>query len=308
MTDTKSIYRSFCQNHQVPLFHEAYWWDAVTDDWDVAMGRVDKDYIFFPFSIERKLHFRLIRNPHLTPYSGFIFSGNFSPQLEEVLLLDLFKHLPECDYLNIDLRPEYQNNFPLPFNIQQKRTNLLTLRDPLEIFKDFKPSLQRQIRKAERNALKCRPAKHMDEFYQLYEKTFLKQKRKPSVEMLIFEKVGKLIQEKNCGQILVIEDQQQQLHAAMILVYDHERAYYLSGGSDPQFYTQGGMSFLLWEAIQISCKLEKKYFDFEGSMIPQIDRFFKNFKGEEVSYRSIEKMNSGLFQTLQKIKNWMPHL
>jgi hypothetical protein len=68
------------------------------------------------------------------------------------------------------------------------------------------------------------------------------------------------------------------------------------------------MSFLLWEAIQISCKLEKKYFDFEGSMIPQIDRFFKNFKGEEVSYRSIEKMNSGLFQTLQKIKNWMPHL
>lgn len=272
------------------------------------MGKVDKDYIFFPFSIERKLHFRLIRNPHLTPYSGFIFSGKFSPQLEEVLLLDLFKHFPECDYLNIDLRPEYLNNFTLPFNIHQKRTNLLTLREPLEIFKNFKPSLQRQIRKAERNALKCRPAKNLDEFYQLYEKTFHKQKRKPPVEKLIFEKVSQLIQEKKCGQILIIEDQQQQLHAAMILVYDHERAYYLSGGSNPQYYKQGGMSFLLWEAIQISCNLGKKYFDFEGSMITQIDRFFKNFMGEEVSYRSIEKINSGLFQTLQKIKNWMTNL
>ncbi len=68
------------------------------------------------------------------------------------------------------------------------------------------------------------------------------------------------------------------------------------------------MSFLLWEAIQISCNLGKKYFEFEGSMLTQIDRFFKNFMGEEVSYRSIEKINSGLFQTLQKIKNWMTNL
>ena len=72
----------------------------------------------------------------------------------------------------------------------------------------------------------------------------------------------------------------------MWLCYDDQNAYYLAGGTDAKFYGSGSMSLLLWKAIQESIVLHKKVFDFEGSMVNNVNKFFKNFGTQEIEYIS----------------------
>ena len=45
----------------------------------------------------------------------------------------------------------------------------------------------------------------------------------------------------------------------------------------------------MWEAIKFAKKLGIKYFDFEGSMVPQIERYFRGFGGKLTPYYRINK-------------------
>jgi hypothetical protein len=46
---------------------------------------------------------------------------------------------------------------------------------------------------------------------------------------------------------------------------------------------------LLWEGIQLASNYKCHTFDFEGSMIPGVERFFRSFGGEPVVYNNISK-------------------
>ena len=51
------------------------------------------------------------------------------------------------------------------------------------------------------------------------------------------------------------------------------------------------MSALLWEAILYSKnELKAQVFDFEGSMIPSIERYFRKFGGELTPYYTLNSL------------------
>jgi hypothetical protein len=52
-------------------------------------------------------------------------------------------------------------------------------------------------------------------------------------------------------------------------------------GSDPRFRTSGAMSLLTWEAIKYAGQVTRR-FDFEGSMLRPVERFFRAFGGRQV--------------------------
>ena len=58
------------------------------------------------------------------------------------------------------------------------------------------------------------------------------------------------------------------------------------------------MPLLLWEAIQFSSDVTRK-FNFEGSMIKSIEKFFRAFGGRQVPYLEITKTNSILIKLNQ---------
>jgi hypothetical protein len=60
-------------------------------------------------------------------------------------------------------------------------------------------------------------------------------------------------------------------------------ASYLMGGSDPSLRTSGAMSLLMWEAIKFAGQVARR-FDFEGSMLRPVERFFRAFGGRQVSF------------------------
>ena len=79
--------------------------------------------------------------------------------------------------------------------------------------------------------------------------------------------------------------------SAAWIVWDDRRAYYLLGGYDNSFRSNNAMALALWRAIQFtSVELGLSEFDFEGSMVAPIERFFRKFGGTlmptfTVSYR-----------------------
>ena len=62
-----------------------------------------------------------------------------------------------------------------------------------------------------------------------------------------------------------------------------QSAYDLMGGSDPSLRTSGAMSLLMWEAIKFAGQVTRR-FDFEGSMLQPVERFFRAFGGRQVRF------------------------
>lgn len=77
--------------------------------------------------------------------------------------------------------------------------------------------------------------------------------------------------------------------ACTFCIYDSKTAYYLLGGYDSEDKHHGAGALSLWEAIKYAKESGLKSFDFEGSMIPQIEKYFRGFGGQLTPYYRINK-------------------
>ncbi|MFK7972340.1 MAG: hypothetical protein AB8F95_18365 [Bacteroidia bacterium] len=76
--------------------------------------------------------------------------------------------------------------------------------------------------------------------------------------------------------------------------------YYLAGAQDPESKDEGAMYRLLWEAMLEAERQGCTLFDFEGSMISGVARFFRQFGASPVPYFSLKKNRLPLLGMLQK--------
>lgn len=79
--------------------------------------------------------------------------------------------------------------------------------------------------------------------------------------------------------------------ACTFCIFDHHTAYYLLGGYDTNKKHSGAVALALWNAIQYSKSLNLHTFDFEGSMIVPVEKYFRGFGGDITPYFVINKAN-----------------
>jgi len=72
-------------------------------------------------------------------------------------------------------------------------------------------------------------------------------------------------------------------------IHDGYTAYYLLGGYDHGNKHHGAGPMVLWECIKYAKAIGLKQFDFEGSMVPDIERFFRGFGGDMLTYYRVNK-------------------
>ena len=72
------------------------------------------------------------------------------------------------------------------------------------------------------------------------------------------------------------------------------------GGADPRLRNSGANSLCMWEAISFSSTVSEQ-FDFEGSMLEPVERFFRAFGARQVPYFEVTKINSRLFKLLRTL-------
>ena len=72
-------------------------------------------------------------------------------------------------------------------------------------------------------------------------------------------------------------------------VFDKQKCYYLLGGVDKKSGIQGVNNLLVQKSIEKAKSLGCTIFDFEGSMLKGVEKFFRSFGGTLTPYYTVQK-------------------
>jgi lipid II:glycine glycyltransferase (peptidoglycan interpeptide bridge formation enzyme) len=87
-------------------------------------------------------------------------------------------------------------------------------------------------------------------------------------------------------------------------VFDNEVCYYLLAGLNKQSGFQGVNNLLVQESIKKAMSLGCSTFDFEGSMIKGVEKFFRSFGAELHPYYTTNRAWFPLELVLKKLRRW----
>jgi len=285
----------------------------VVNDWDVAVvGTKDSIKAVWPFFIRRKGPWKFVANPHFTPYTGPFLIYPEGQKMdsrisyENKVYAELIDQLPSFSELSQNFHLTFNNSLAFHWKgfIDEKRfTYILSLNsDKKNIWDGFRENTRRQIRKAEKS-IKCSEYADPTTLEHLLKDTYLSQASAyPNFPSILFDRIINYIQENSAGKMLVAKDEQENIHACILMVWDEKSAYYLIGGSATAHKNSGAMSLLMWEAICVAKKAKKDIFNFEGSSIESIEKYLRGFGGNLMGFSRITKMNSTSLETLKKLK------
>jgi lipid II:glycine glycyltransferase (peptidoglycan interpeptide bridge formation enzyme) len=232
--------------------------------------------------------------PWLAPAASNIKYAKFLSQQKE-LLTELIEQLPPHDYFAQKCHQSFNNWLPFHWQGFSQTTAytyiLEDLSDLDQIWSNFQENVRREVRKAQKQ-LKVKVSDDVEYLYKLNCRVFERQNipypRQSTLER--FRSIDQACVEQRCRRIFFAEDAEGNIHAALYLVWDNHSAYYLIGGADNAFRTTGGMSLLMWEAIQFAATVTKQ-FDFVGSMNESIERFVRGFGPRQVPYFVLTRMS-----------------
>ena len=300
-----------------PLFHHSWWLDAAAGEnmWGISsvidQGKVEAS---LPYVIKNnKLGFKCITQPPFTPYLGpYISKPKVSSKYttiltrEKKLLNQLINLLPNYDFFSQTFSPEITNWYPF-FQNEFKQTTYYTYRlkgieNNSLIWEGFQPKIKTDIRKAIKRKIKIEQSDNIESLINLMNNTYARQDIKTNKENSILERIIKESISRNSGAIFLAIDKDKKIHAGCFIAFDENCSYYIAGGGDPKLRNSGATSLCLWEAIKFSSR-NSKIFDFEGSMIPSIERYFRGFGGQQTQLFHVSKIRSKRLHILKNISS-----
>ncbi len=194
---------------------------------------------------------------------------------------------------------------PLPFFWRDYKviphiTYTLDLTIPLETIRiNMSGTTRNDVNKAKRDQLVVRPVSDMTIIRDLVLKTFSRQTKYVNQEYL--EKI--LFSYSNpANSYAYATYMDDRPIAGVFIVHDKSTAYDLLAGYDDEHRHHGAGAYALFEAITHAQDLGLKTFDFEGSVIPPIETYFRGFGGQLVPYYSGNKAWLPLEIALKLIK------
>jgi hypothetical protein len=305
-------YRKLCENEpSVPIFSQAWWLDALAgkENWDVAMVENDGRIVAaMPYVVRRKLGRVFLGQPLLTQSLGPWIRATNSKQAsrlgrEKDLMQQLIVSLPTYDQFKQNWHHSQTNWLPFYWAGFSQTTRytyrLPDLSDVGKLWEGFRENIRRDIRKAQKRfGLYVRRDFGIEDFMRLNLQTFKRQGLAPPYSKNLVYRLDSACQARQVRQVFVAEDVKGQHHAGVYIVWDQNSAYYLMGGGDPALRSSGATSLCMWEAIKYSATITK-CFDFEGSMIEPIERFFRAFGAEQTPYSAISHTPSKLVRAAQ---------
>lgn len=283
------------------IFQESWWLDAVAPgQWGIVeVKKGGKVEAWMPYVEKSCLGIEMLIMPPLTQTLGPWLEpsmAKYSKQLarQKDLFTALIDQLPSCDYFVQNFHYTISNWLPFywqGFNQLTRYTYVIEdLTDLDRIWNGFQENIRREIRKAKKRVV-CRTETNIDRFLDINTLTFKRQGRKLPYDRELVHRLDVSCVAHNARQIFFAEDAQGRIHAAIYIVWDEQSCYYLMGGASPELRISGASSLLMWEAIKFAATVTNK-FDFEGSMIEPVERFFRAFGARQVPYFQITRMSN----------------
>ncbi len=297
----KELYRQFCkQQEDLPLFIQDWYLDAVCQDgeWDVALVEEGgKIVAALPFFVKRKWFARYVTMPVFTKYMGVYLTAEMQKLGEEHRLFPLLmEQLPQVDFFVQNFSPAVTNWLPFYWAGYRQMTRytyvLPDLNDLELVFANIHPEYRRIIKKAEKE-LQLRSDLSLDNFFQVQKMTFDRQGLAMPFSFEQLKTLDFALAANQARRLLFACDAEDNIHAVVYLVWDKKRCYFHHAGENPAFRKSGSNQMLVWQAIQFASKdLGLKVFDFEGSMIKNVEFTRRRFGAIQQPYFTIWKNNA----------------
>lgn len=306
----KEVYRAWCNKRtDIPLFLQYDWMEIVAkpEQWDVAVvGTEHEVQAFMPYFKKQKLQFDIITIPPLTPYMGpwlhYPEGQKESTRLsfEKKMFEQLIAQLPKTDKFIQYFHPEVTNWLPFYWNGFEQSTRYTyvidDLTDPDALYQNLQGNIRREIAKAQKS-LSISDCNDVRILHELKLKDYAEKGNEVNYNAAYFDRVFEKLKAKDACKAWVAYDSDQKAIASLLLVWDEDSAYYLAGAADPDNKNSGAMSLLMWTAILFASGVTNK-FNFEGSMIEPVERFFRSFGAKQTPYFEIRKTDSKLLKLL----------
>jgi len=297
----KDEYRKLCQTEEtIPVFSRDWWLDVVcgSDNWDVILIKEnDKIRATLPYYL---LRHNIISMPFYTQTMGIWFA----PCSDDTKPASIQENRQSiCNQIIVQLKPFkcFLQNFHydftdwLPFYwsgyAQTTRYTYLLkdLKNPDCLWDNMSQQTRRNIKKAiERFHITVKQGIPIGDFMQVYAQTFERQRKRNTQDTKVLQRLIEVCRQRKQGELWGGYDPQGRIHAAVFVVWQKQAAYYLAGGGDTELRQSGAHSLVLWEAIQHTAACSE-VFDLEGSMLPGVERFFREFGGIQTPYFAIKK-------------------
>lgn len=278
------------------VFEQPWWLDIVAGSlWrEIIIQNKNGDCIGrLPYMHSKQKFMNLCTVPPLTQQVGPWI--NVDSRMKRVAKLKHIKKVSEelidrlSHYENVDLYFNKRYEYVLPFiwagySVEPRFTYVI---DNLENLDLVKANMESKVRNLIKNAQKSIVVKDFisdDDLLRLLELTFAKQGRKLPLDKTMVVRLVRESVERQSGKVFCAEDLSTgEAVAVAFFVYDKNTCYYLLGGRDYSSKICGCQELLLWHGIQFAATVSME-FDFEGSMIPGIESFFRGFGGNPRTY------------------------
>jgi lipid II:glycine glycyltransferase (peptidoglycan interpeptide bridge formation enzyme) len=310
----KAKYRELSHTEEsLPIFARDWWLDAVCGaDWEALLyeenGRIVAAMpLFMPVR-------RIITMPDYTQTMGIWFAAK-TPDTKYASVIEQRQAVCRRFIENLGKQKFFMQNFSceftdwLPFywkgfHQTTRYTYILhNIKDIDSLFENMSRQTRRNIKRAENRQIRVKEGILIDEFLKIQKKTFERQKIKDIQSSATLTKLITATQQRAQGMLFGGYDADGRLHAAVFITWQKSAAYYIAGGGDPQLRNSGAYSLVMLEAIKYASQFTDT-FDFEGSMIPGVERFFREFGAIQTPYFSINKGKLGLIDRIKiKIKH-----
>ncbi len=277
----------FCIKNSVNGIIYAYSWylDIVSPGWNAL---ITDDYTtVMPLPDAYKLGFKYIFPPPFTQQLGVFSVAGITG--EKVNLF--FDKIPR-NYKYVEMNLNTLN--PAPNNHFEKRnllTHLLDLISPYDrIYSNYSTQTKRNLRKAMLNKLEVRKDMSPMPVIDLFRKNRGREFKHPATYYHTLNALMNACLKRNMGQIWTVLTEEKELCAGAFFTGSNKREIFLFSGINTKGYQLHAMTLLMDRFFRDHAEQEIT-FDFEGSLNPDIARFYKGFGSKEIIFSQIRRNN-----------------
>jgi hypothetical protein len=312
----KQRYIQFCAEHpDIPIFSQPWWLDAICPgQWDVILiEKNDRIVASFPYYKTKARHiFTHIGMPPLTQKLGpyMVYDNNNITENKKIgyeheIYDAIADALPQSDSFSINFDWKYKNWLPFywcGFKQTTRYTYILdNIRNYDTVIGNFVKYKRQKIQRAKK-LLVCKTDLSKDLFYDYFSDVIHERGESVEFSKSLFNRLYETVYTHQAGKTFYCTDNENNIHAVNLTVWDNESAYYLIAMRKKEYNTSGGTEFLVDQTIKYVSQFINR-FDFEGSMIKGVEESFRYYGAHQTEYYQIFKYNNPILKMIRGIRD-----
>lgn len=310
MNDQRAAYRRFCREQpQLPVFVQDWFLDAVCEGgtWNAAVVEENGTVIAaLPYFLKKRGPFQYVTMPPFAKHMGPLVHPDYDElKHQHKLYKSLIDKLPALHSFKQNFTWQTSNWLPFywqGFSQTTRYTYLLDLQDLDAVYRGCNRNIRRNIKKAQQQ-VKVDIKDDLEHFYLINRLSYERQGLPIPYSFEQLRRHDETLAEHQSRAVFFAGDPMGQTHSAAYLIWDRQSSYYHLSGDDPELRHSGAGILLVWEAVRYTAEeLGLPLFDFEGSMMPNVERIRRQFGARQQPYFFVWKYSSKMMEWIDRIK------